>query len=529
LTSPAAINTPPDSTNNSSDEDDRGRQTQLSGELVQLAQALQKIEVKRESSPVGKTDGILKKSSIAAVLDLATPALTKEALKIAHSRSASELTLSTRNTQPLADSPLQTSDDSDDDDDLHLSVKPPLLRKKSGELVKPALRPASRRRPSSMPGTPTFSKVVHFNENMEQVRHFLQVDRPIAVSAGSSPVSELYDSDAEYPFGADAANKNEAEWDIKLANFPEDTPEREILPVRIERIFLSSDHKNLIGTIAVANLAFQKVVIARFTLDYWKTTSEVVAEFTADVRKKHNDSCDRFNFCIKLSDLANLESKTLLLCVRYQVNGQELWDNNNNMNYQVDFTRKTKGGKPRAPAQGAGTLGAIPRSRHTSNASRPRSYPATFDEDFSNGFGSRYEFGGRGKKIEDPTNQPIRLRKSSKKGGMLPDDAALRQNISGSPFATRYDFGASLTAALSTAQTKLEDKSPPRRRQAPKTIDNPVDLQDKTGQPVPTATTTSSDSTPTTITSEKPALQSAEYNELIQKYCFVRTPRPRMP
>ena len=33
---------------------------------------------------------------------------------------------------------------------------------------------------------------------------------------------------------------------------------------------------------------------------------------------------------------------------------------------------------------------------------------------------------------------------------------------------------------------------------------------------------------PDVFSSEKPDLQSAEYNELIQKFCFVRAPRPGM-
>jgi hypothetical protein len=61
------------------------------------------------------------------------------------------------------------------------------------------------------------------------------------------------------------------------------------------------------GSVAVANLAFQKFVACRFTLDYWKTTSEVAAEFSHEIRPKASpEGHDRFQFTIKLSDLANL-------------------------------------------------------------------------------------------------------------------------------------------------------------------------------------------------------------------------------
>ena len=190
-----------------------------------------------------------------------------------------------------------------------------------------------------MPGTPTFSKAVHFDSHLEHVRHFLQVDRPLAVSAGSSPV-EQYDSDTEFPFD-DGARSPPFEWEIVVANFPPNPePIKKGQAVKVERVFLSSDNKTLVGSVVVANWGFQKNVVARFTLDYWKTTSEVVAEFNHDVRQTRHDGCDRFNFNIKLADQVNLEAKTMFFCVKYTVNGTDYWDNNNATNYQVDFRKK---------------------------------------------------------------------------------------------------------------------------------------------------------------------------------------------
>jgi hypothetical protein len=166
----------------------------------------------------------------------------------------------------------------------------------------------------------------------------------------------------EFPFGSNAPGRSRQppfEWEIRLSNFLADAKQRESWPVRVERVFLSSDNKNLVGAIAVQNLAFQKLVVARFTLDYWKTTSEVAADYNHDVRRRQNDRCDRFNFSIKLVDLANLENKTMFFCTRYHVNGQDYWDNNNGMNYQVDFTKKAK---PQHGKNRMSELGARPRS-----------------------------------------------------------------------------------------------------------------------------------------------------------------------
>ncbi|KAK7530216.1 putative phosphatase regulatory subunit-domain-containing protein [Phyllosticta citribraziliensis] len=481
-----AESTPPDSVQNS-DDDERGR---TSGKIAELHEALQSIELKRGHSPERRPSDSLLSPAAAAV---ARPALSAEARKISHSRSTSEIALSSHNE--LTESPIQTSDDSSEDDGL--TMKPPLLRKKSGELVKPALRPTSRnrRRPSSMPGTPSFSKAVHFNDDIEQVRHFLQVDRPIAVSAGSSPV-EAYDSEHEYPFGDEYTRREKVEWELRLTNFPRDSFERQHQPIRVEKICLSQDTSTLIGHVAVANIAFHKFVVARFTLDYWKTTSEVVAEYNNDVRRKQtNDGYDRFVFNIKLADQAHLESKTMLLCVRYNVNGQEFWDNNNSMNYQADFIKKTIKTKGSKQGPAAGTLGAIPRSRHSPQSARPRSMPASMDDDFGHAFDSKFEF---------DSTAPLRFKKS-KAQRRFPDQAA--QN-NPQAFASRYDFGASLTAAIPTGKQAPSGKgSKPRTDYFARQGDAP-------------APTNLNAPRPDQLSSEKPDLKSAEYNELIQKYCF---------
>jgi hypothetical protein len=509
---PTTVNThstlsPSDSPTNSEDDDDRGRGRQIRV----LAETLKEtMVIAKRPSPTRQEEDAQpaapKSTPVFQTNGSVSPALTPEARKIAHSRSSSEIQLS-----KLADvsSQAASSDDSDDED---LMMKPPLLRKKSGELVKPALRASSRRRPSSMPGTPTFHKAVHFNEDIEQVRHFLQVDRPIAVSAGSSPV-ETYDSEGEYPFGYDDGYKSSAvEWEIRTSNFPRESFERQSQLVRVEKIFLASDKKTLIGVVACANIAFNKYVVARFTLDYWKTTSEVVAEYNNDVRRKQsNDGYDRFNFNIKLSDQAHLESKTLLLCVRYSVNGQDHWDNNNNMNYQVDFIKKTA---PRQARQGAGTLNTIPRSRHSPTSTRPRSFPASSDDDFA----SSFEFGNTTTILRDPQKPAAYRSRNSRKGSLFPAQA--KKNQQGGAFATRYDFGASLSAALSNAQVQITTEKTPERPNAP--TGDYFSKPESGKLTAPAVQPVDGPSPAKSISSGRPELGSQEYHDLIQKFCYVR-------
>lgn len=365
-----------------------------------------------------------------------------------------------------------------------------------------------------MPGTPTYSKSVHFNEQGNQTRHFLQVDKPIAVSAGTSPV-DGYDSETEFPFGA-AESKPERE--IRLCNFPTDTFERRSKPIRVERIFLSTDKQTLIGVCAVQNISFHKLVVARFTLDYWKTTSEVVAEYNNDPRNPTTDGCDRFNFNIKLSDQANIDNKTLLLCMRYNVGGQEFWDNNDNTNYQIDFVKESKQAPKSAPPTaglGPRPLTALPRSsgKH-SPPTGSRGRQEAIDDDFAARFdtNSTYSFGSPDQLLGDPASS-IKLKPRGKRGSIFPTDNASPPNHGG--LGGRYDFSNSLSAALSNAQDKLGQKSGlmnAASRASRGSYFGPVDRVER-----PSKAT----ERPDALTTERPAMGSDQYRDLVQKFCYV--------
>lgn len=562
---------PPDSTQNS-DEEDNGLRGRKLENLEELQAAIRVIEQHRESSPKRASSEIQKLTQAISLLPIKDTKdlkdkptsehieTTQPPRKLQHQRSSTETVFldfrNNPNDQSAPETPTTGSDDEmSEDEEAMIRRKPQMLRKKSGELVRPALRPSSaRRRPSSMPGTPTFSKAVHFDSHLEHVRHFLQVDRPLAVSAGSSPV-EAYESDSEFPFGHDEDSNNRGppfEWEIVISNFPPMTPQRAAMPIRVERVFLSADNKNLIGTVAVTNLAFNKMVVARFTLDYWKTTSEVVAEYNNDIRQpKHNDGCDRFNFNIKLADQANLEAKTMFFCVKYCVNGVEYWDNNNSTNFQIDFRKKAKpqNGKRGSPGAASRSANSLPRSNKRSPPASSKKTP-TFD-DFSNDFDSKYLSTNFKLPVADylGDSNTVRLKGVKSAVTLAPDNRSRRAPMNtnaagGQAFGHRYDFGASLNAAISAANSSLGDKSgitmkskrpapiseprkfidhdeqvSPLSMQAPKTFNNT-----SPSKPLPSVKTNSSGTdSPRPVGTEKPVLASQSYNELLDKYCFVRT------
>ena len=552
---------PPVSPPSSSDEERstrRGR-SRDAAKISELQAAIRIIEQHRAGSPsrqdrVSKNDArmtlglpesrlnFLSKADMPKSEVLPGLPLSGSARKISHSRSTTDASAFFDFPRNKFDSPVTTASASDEDDldDDELREKPLLIRKKSGELVRPALRGSStKRRPSSMPGTPTYAKAVHFQDNsLEHVRHFLQVDRPIAVSAGSSPVESMYEDDSEYPFGDDSSSRFPPyNWQIRLTNFPRETPERVALPVRTERVYLSPCTRILKGDVIVRNLAFHKLVVVRFTLDYWKTTSEVVAEYNHDVRRPQtSNGCDRFTFNIKLGDQANLESKTMFFCVRYSVNGQEYWDNNNSINYQVDFSKKMKpqNGKKDARDNASKPLDGLPRSKPSSSFQpRPRSMPS-FD-DFT-GMASPYQFSSVPQPSAVVGDSPIRFKNKPAAKDIIPDAPGRpKSSANQQAFGNRYDFGASLSAAMqaTTLSPKegYKDASDKQQSLRSNTSDKAAVLD---VQPSPGAGGTVKNSQvsqskvadppkPAALTTEKPSLQSSSYHELLDKYCFVRS------
>lgn len=512
-----AVISPPDSDNSDNDEGkERGREL----EIAELQKAVRSIDLRREGSP-DKVGAHRQQTESEPVSQTTSPtALTPEARKISHSRSnTAEIVVS---RPAFAESPTQTTtDDSDEDEDGPLS-KPSLVRKKSGELVKPALRPSSRRRYSSMPGTPTYQKSVHFNDSDNQTRHFLQVDKPMAVSAGSSPV-ETYDSETEYPFEFNGKSARE----IKLANFPQDSFERKLKPVRVERLFLSPDKDTLVGSVAVQNISFQKLVVARFTLDHWKTTSEVAAEYNNDPTHPPTDGCDRFNFNIKLSDSANIESKTMLLCVRYNVGGQDFWDNNNDGNYQIDFIKAVRKSKTLPNSQlGARPLSAIPRSRHLPPSTiNGRGRSESGDDEFGARFdmGSTYQFSTPNKIITE-SGGSIKLKPKPKRASVLTNGTAQSHNNLGG----RYDFGASLSAALTIPQDRTGRNGNVTFGVSQRPHDGYFGPQERTEAPAATKGE-KPDFSVSAGGGDRPAMGSAQYRDLVQKFCYVGSSINRSP
>ncbi|KAI0285225.1 putative phosphatase regulatory subunit-domain-containing protein [Russula brevipes] len=228
---------------------------------------------------------------------------------------------------------------------------PLLLRKKSGEPLKSSLK--VKRTPArgsltvitdpvslsskSAPATPAH-KGVRFHSQLEHVKLFLAEQKPLAVSRDGSP-TDTSGTDSEFPSFIYARDDDIKERPLVMHRI--DVPTAPLLAedmrdVAVETIDLVGS--TVEGVVRVRNLAFEKWIAVRFTLDKWQTTSEVTARYKESLP---HGTMDRFMFAIKLTDvLSRAEEKTLFLAVRYSVDGREIWDNNNGRNYQVRVVRE---------------------------------------------------------------------------------------------------------------------------------------------------------------------------------------------
>ncbi|KAG0249318.1 hypothetical protein BG011_009406 [Mortierella polycephala] len=192
-------------------------------------------------------------------------------------------------------------------------------------------RPSTIRSHSS-PTPLTSPKYVHFNTQLEHIRHFLQGEEPSWVAERATIVDTRRNSRAASDVQLTLPN-----WIPTSADsFHPVSIDSDTAPLRFENVILSEDQSELKGKILVQNIAFHKRVSVRYTIDFWQTYSEVSAEFKESIS---GTSLDRFVFTIPLDMERAQVEKTFCMAVCYQVVGREFWDSNNGMNYQIECKR----------------------------------------------------------------------------------------------------------------------------------------------------------------------------------------------
>lgn len=303
-----------------------------------------------------------------------------------------------------------------------------LVRKKLGEIVKSLLKEGTSRS-KSLPSTPSF-KLVHFGGDAD-IRYFSRKDRPTAILALNSPAllpdsDEDEESTSEMEYFSDEFNTLDdshhpsaaitkyptphhgrlIDWAVSVTNFPSTLLHDRLAsirpPVFLERVFVSIDKRFLLGHIAVSNIAYEKNVTVRYTLDNWATIVEIPTIYVPDIPsalRKHN--YDRFAFKIPLDSMFNSfhlqedpsdqitreHQKTYHMCIRYSVPGHQFWDNNGGQDYLIklnktirsseqlagpDFVADNKKLTPRLRGGGSRVPPKTARSKPEAHSQRPK-------------------------------------------------------------------------------------------------------------------------------------------------------------
>lgn len=178
------------------------------------------------------------------------------------------------------------------------------------------------------PGTPSCKKIVRFADvlglDLADVRTYLDDIPRVPSSAYKDLVNCEVDS---------CCVKNSTRSLLALFQQPVSLPNfmarLTMSMVLVENAYVDDPVSFCIkGTIRVRNLSFHKNVHVRYTMDQWKKSSDVEATY---VNGSSDGFTDQFQFMLYAYGLEIGEK--LEFAVRYRVDSQEFWDNNNGHNY----------------------------------------------------------------------------------------------------------------------------------------------------------------------------------------------------
>ncbi|KJH42536.1 putative phosphatase regulatory subunit [Dictyocaulus viviparus] len=102
--------------------------------------------------------------------------------------------------------------------------------------------------------------------------------------------------------------------------------------VSLENVVIKENLSKLVGTIKVANIAFEKRVFVRYTTNNWQSYMDRQATYQPSNSKVY----DTFTFELELPTVFEKSSR-LEFCICYVANGTENWDSNGGENYKMDF------------------------------------------------------------------------------------------------------------------------------------------------------------------------------------------------
>ncbi|KAL4231599.1 Protein phosphatase 1 regulatory subunit 3B [Mactra antiquata] len=102
--------------------------------------------------------------------------------------------------------------------------------------------------------------------------------------------------------------------------------------VSLENVILRD--YNVLGTIKVKNICFDKRVFVRSTFDSWKTSQDIEAKFVQPFGGNLVHNFDTFSFEFNIDSQCDTNNK-VMFCVCFETPSGQYWDNNNSNNYEI--------------------------------------------------------------------------------------------------------------------------------------------------------------------------------------------------
>uniref|UniRef100_A0A3B5QS80 Protein phosphatase 1 regulatory subunit 3E-like n=1 Tax=Xiphophorus maculatus TaxID=8083 RepID=A0A3B5QS80_XIPMA len=167
--------------------------------------------------------------------------------------------------------------------------------------------------------SPTSQKKVRFADSLGleliTVKHFDDADDPEVPERilAKLPTATLHHLDTKFP------------------RAPSQSVFMELQEVKVLLETVQTDDFTLSGFVRVLNLAFEKSVSLRYSLNNWITFMDSLATYVPD---SNDGVTDKFSFKIVMPAYLD-NGSTLQFAIKYCVGGHEFWDNNNGNNYKV--------------------------------------------------------------------------------------------------------------------------------------------------------------------------------------------------
>lgn len=226
-----------------------------------------------------------------------------------------ELSASPENDSSLLKVDCKTEEDLEDD-------KPQRVR-----------RCSSLKTGKTPPGTPGRKKIVRFADvlglDLADVKTFMDEIPVVPKSA----YDDLTGCDVQSSPPARPPPRLGALTLVPLFQLPRDFTEK----LEKQNVCLESSrvcdgvHVTICGSVRVRNLDFHKTVHIRYTMDRWKTYTDLQANY---VQGSCDGFSDRFQFLLYAPCISS--GQRLEVAVRFQCKGQQFWDNNSGANYCFD-------------------------------------------------------------------------------------------------------------------------------------------------------------------------------------------------